>query len=126
LATLSLAAWCLLALVISIVHASSGIAALWVFLSLIAYALFLFFLFRPLLLYIIDKTCRGDNISEITVFVTFSLVIGSGFVTQILGVHAIFGGFLMGVIIPHESGFAIKLTQKLEDLVTIVFLPLVR
>jgi len=42
-----------------------------------------------------------------------------------LGVHAIFGGFLAGLIIPHEGGFAIALTEKLEDLVSILLLPLV-
>jgi hypothetical protein len=36
------------------------------------------------------------------------------------------GGFLAGLIIPHENGFAISLVEKLEDLVSILFLPLVR
>ena len=117
-------AWCLLALVISLIHASSGLNALWVFLALIAYALFLIFAFRPILLYMINRTCRGDHISETMVFATLLAVAFSGWITQILGVHAIFGGFMIGVIIPHESGFAIKLTQKLEDIITIVFLPL--
>ncbi|KNE65046.1 hypothetical protein AMAG_10712 [Allomyces macrogynus ATCC 38327] len=43
--------------------------------------------------------------------------------TEVIGVHAIFGAFLVGVIIPHESGFAIALTEKVEDLVTIVLFP---
>jgi hypothetical protein len=36
------------------------------------------------------------------------------------------GGFLAGLIIPHENGFAISLVEKLEDLVSILFLPIVR
>jgi hypothetical protein len=40
------------------------------------------------------------------------------------GVHAIFGGFLAGLAIPHEGGLAIALTEKLEDMVSIIFLPL--
>lgn len=38
--------------------------------------------------------------------------------------HPIFGGFLVGLICPHEGGFAIKLTQKIEDFVGVLFLPL--
>lgn len=38
--------------------------------------------------------------------------------------HAIFGAFLVGVICPHDGGFAIKLTEKIEDLVTTLLLPL--
>lgn len=41
-----------------------------------------------------------------------------------IGVHAIFGAFLVGVICPHDGGFAIKLTEKIEDLVTVLLLPL--
>jgi Kef-type K+ transport system membrane component KefB len=40
-------------------------------------------------------------------------------------VHPIFGGFLAGVIIPHDHDLAIKITEKIEDIVNIVFLPLV-
>ena len=43
-----------------------------------------------------------------------------------LGIHAIFGGFLAGLAMPHDGGFAIALTEKIEDLVTILLLPIVR
>lgn len=35
-------------------------------------------------------------------------------------------GFLAGLIIPHEGGFAIALVEKIEDIVTILLLPIVR
>ena len=35
------------------------------------------------------------------------------------------GGFLAGLIIPHENGFAISIVEKIEDLVSILFLPVV-
>lgn len=38
--------------------------------------------------------------------------------------HPIFGAFLAGLICPHEGGFAIKLTEKIEDLISVLFLPL--
>jgi Kef-type K+ transport system membrane component KefB len=39
-------------------------------------------------------------------------------------VHPIFGAFLAGLICPHEGGFAIKITEKIEDLMSALFLPL--
>lgn len=38
--------------------------------------------------------------------------------------HPIFGAFIAGLICPHEGGFAIKLTEKIEDLISVLFLPL--
>ena len=53
------------------------------------------------------------------------MVIGSSFFTEALGSSALFGGFLVGVIVPHNHHFAIDLLEKLEDLINIFFLPLV-
>lgn len=39
--------------------------------------------------------------------------------------QAIFGAFMAGLIIPREGGLCIALTEKLEDMVQIIFLPLV-
>jgi Kef-type K+ transport system membrane component KefB len=41
-------------------------------------------------------------------------------------VHPLFGGFIAGVIVPHENDLPIKITEKIEDVVNIVFLPLVK
>lgn len=50
---------------------------------------------------------------------TFSLI-SQG----IIGVHPIFGAFLAGLICPHDEGFAVKLAEKIEDIVSVLFLPL--
>lgn len=39
--------------------------------------------------------------------------------------HAIFGGFIAGLIVPHERGFDIALVEKMEDIVSLLFIPLV-
>ena len=53
------------------------------------------------------------------------LVLVAAFYTDIIGVHPIFGGFLVGLIIPHEHGFAVRVTEKIEDFISALFLPLV-
>src|SRR5262249_12150471 len=40
----------------------------------------------------------------------------------IIGVHPIFGAFLAGLICPHDAGFAVNLTEKIEDLISVLFL----
>ena len=47
----------------------------------------------------------------------------SALTTEVIGIHAIFGAFLMGVIIPADSPLARQLVTKLEDVTVIVFLP---
>ncbi|CAI7651069.1 unnamed protein product [Penicillium glandicola] len=117
--------WILLALCVALVNAGSGITALYVLLVCVAYMLFLTFAFRPLFLRFLEKTgSLQKGPSQSVVALTLLIALASAFFTQVIGVHAIFGGFVIGLICPHEGGFAIKLTEKIEDLVAAIFLPL--
>ena len=40
-----------------------------------------------------------------------------------IGIHAVFGAFLLGAVVPADSKLAVALRSKLEDLVLVVFLP---
>ncbi|GAB1194383.1 hypothetical protein APSETT444_003628 [Aspergillus pseudonomiae] len=109
--------WILLALCVALVNAGSGLTALWVLLVCVGYVLFLFLLFRPVFLHFLKKTgSLQKGPSQSVVAVTLLIALASSFFTQVIGVHAIFGGFLIGLLCPHEGGFAIKLTEKIEDL----------
>lgn len=56
---------------------------------------------------------------------TFFTIFATAFLTDIIGVHAIFGSFLVGfIVVPHRKGFATAMTEKLEDLITILFIPI--
>ncbi|KAL4781007.1 Sodium/hydrogen exchanger family-domain-containing protein [Aspergillus varians] len=117
--------WILLALCVALVNAGSGLTALWVFLVCAGYVTFLVVVFRPLFLrFLIYTGSLQKGPSQSVVTITILLALASSFFTQVIGVHAIFGGFLIGLLCPHEGGFAIKLTEKIEDLVTALFLPL--
>lgn len=117
--------WVLLALCVALVNAGTGLTALWVLLVCAGYVLFLVLIFRPLFLRFLIKTgSLQKGPSQSVVALTLLIALASSFFTQVIGVHAIFGGFLIGLLCPHESGFAIKLTEKIEDLVAALFLPL--
>ncbi|KAF9289858.1 K(+)/H(+) antiporter [Mortierella alpina] len=117
-------AWTLLALVVSIINSASKLTPLYVMLLSIAWILILVFAVRPLLLLMIRLTKSQDEPSQTMMAFTMVVVLISAFVTDVIGIHAIFGSFLVGLIIPTESGFAVGVTKRIEDLITVVFLPL--
>ncbi|KAG6877933.1 hypothetical protein C0993_001979 [Termitomyces sp. T159_Od127] len=118
--------WILLALTVALVNAASGLTALYVLLASAGYIIFLFYPVRWAYLWLARWTGSLERGAPTTGMMTLTLVLvlASAFFTDIIGVHAIFGGFVAGLIIPHENGYAISLVEKLEDLVSIVFLPL--
>ncbi|KAF8233442.1 hypothetical protein L208DRAFT_1451912 [Tricholoma matsutake] len=117
--------WTLLALSVALVNAASGLTALWVLLACIGWTLFLLFPVKWALRWLARSTGSiqsGPTVVFMTV--TMLLLFGSAFFTDVIGVHAIFGAFVAGIIVPREGGLAIALTEKLEDMVAILFLPL--
>jgi Kef-type K+ transport system membrane component KefB len=119
------AAWCLLLLTVALINnPDRSINALFVFLIVIAFALFLWIAVRPMFVTLVNGSRRENGASQTNVFIVSMVMLMSAWFTQAIGVHAIFGSFLVGLITPHDRGFAIALTEKMEDLVSILFLPL--
>ncbi|CAG8516795.1 6538_t:CDS:2 [Acaulospora morrowiae] len=118
------AAWILLALVVSIINSSNSLNALYALLLAIAWVGVVIFIIRPILLKLIVRTGSENGPTMIMMAITLCLVLLSAFYTDIIGIHSIFGGFLIGVIIPHEGGFAVGITEKIEDLVSVLLLPI--
>jgi hypothetical protein len=117
--------WILLALCVALVNSGAGLTALWILLVSVGYCLFLAFVIRPAFMWVLRKTgALSNGPSQTVVALTMLLVLASSFFTAIIGIHAIFGAFMIGLICPHEGGFAIKLTEKIEDLVSVLLLPL--
>ncbi|KAK4444653.1 putative K(+)/H(+) antiporter [Podospora aff. communis PSN243] len=117
--------WVLLALCVALVNNASGLAALWALLCCIGWTLLLIFLVRPPFIWILRRTGSLQNgPTQGMVALTMLMVLASAFFTGIIGVHPIFGAFLVGLICPHDGGFAIKMTEKIEDLISVLFLPL--
>ncbi|KAL2176256.1 Sodium/hydrogen exchanger family-domain-containing protein [Thermothelomyces heterothallicus CBS 202.75] len=117
--------WILLALCVALVNNSNGLAALWALLCCIGWTLLLVFLVRPPFMWVLRRTGSLQNgPTQGMVALTMLMILVSAWFTGIIGVHPIFGAFLIGLICPHDGGFAIKLTEKIEDLISVLFLPL--
>lgn len=117
--------WILLALCVALVNAGSGLTALYVLLAVVAYGLLLIFAVRPAFLWVLRRTSAiQEGPSQGVIVLTLLIALASAFFTGVVGVHPIFGAFMAGLICPHEGGFAIKVAQKIEDLISALFLPL--
>ncbi len=55
---------------------------------------------------------------------TFVMLLLSSLATEMIGIHALFGAFMFGAILPKDSGFIATLAEKLEDFVVVSLLPL--
>lgn len=120
------AAWILLALAIALAgngdtHKSPLISA-WVLLSGVAFVVFMLAVARPAMARVARRCSSG--VDEACIAVTLAGVLLSGFTTDLIGIHSIFGAFVFGLIIPKEGGFAGKLIERIEDLVSVLLLPL--
>ncbi len=113
-------AWCVLAAVIAIVKAGSFVSSLYSVLLSIIYIALMLKVIAPVLARFIAKA----KDTRIVVAVVFLVVISSAYVTELTGIHALFGAFLAGVIIPEDSKFRDMLIQKVEDLSLVLLLPL--
>lgn len=112
-------AWCLLALVVGIARAQVR-GAMVVMVMTAAYVAFMLFLVRPLALWLMARV--NDNSRGVTALMFVALLL-SALATEAIGIHAIFGAFLFGAIIPHDSGVAREFIHKLEETVTVLLLP---
>lgn len=117
-------AWCLLATVIAIVKAGSFVSALYVIGLAILYVLMMLFLVKPFLKRVGDLYSNNDNLSKPVVAIFFLTLIISSYCTEVIGIHALFGAFMTGAIMPDIAKFRNIFIDKVEDVALILLLPL--
>ncbi|XVF51386.1 hypothetical protein PTKIN_Ptkin04bG0181000 [Pterospermum kingtungense] len=119
------AAWILLALAIALSGTGrSPLVTLWVFLCGSGFVIFCALIVPHIFRWMAKRCPEGEPVNELYVCVTLVAVLAAGFVTDTIGIHALFGAFVIGVLIPKEGPFAGALVEKVEDLVSGLFLPL--
>jgi Kef-type K+ transport system membrane component KefB len=117
-------AWCLLAFVVSVVHARAAGGMMTAVMSL-GYLALMLLVMRPVLARVIrarDRAGDGDLDKTVMTVVLVALLV-SALLTEFIGIHAVFGAFALGAIIPADSKIARELIHRLEDFVVVLFLP---
>jgi Kef-type K+ transport system membrane component KefB len=120
-ATDDVTAWCLLAFVVSVAQTQIG-AGLVVVAGTLAYIAFMVLLVRPILCQVIARW-EMERLPHSAVALVFVALLLSALTTESIGIHAIFGAFLLGAVIPHDSAVARTFTRQLESVVTVLLLP---
>lgn len=117
-------AWCILAVVIAIVKAGSFVSSLYVIGLAFVYVLTMLFVVKPFLKRVGDLYAKKSNIKKSVVAIFLLTLIVSSYLSEIIGIHALFGAFLMGAIMPDIAKFRNVFIDKVEDVSVILLLPL--
>jgi Kef-type K+ transport system membrane component KefB len=116
-------AWCLLALVSG--YATSELNGAWWTLGLVVvYVAAMFWIARPLLRRLAAREDgKSGEVSLPVLAVVFACVLLSAYCTEAIGIHALFGAFLVGALMPHDGRLAEQVRARLEDVVVVLLLP---
>jgi Kef-type K+ transport system membrane component KefB len=114
-------AWCLLAFVVGVVQARMEGAFLVAVLTL-GFIAVMFLVVKPLAAGVVGRLADRQTGREAVALALVGLLL-SALVSERIGVHAIFGAFLFGAVLPHDTLLARSLKERMEDLVTVLLLP---
>ena len=119
-------AWFILAGIVTIARAAGGTGAIAIKLLIVAAIVGLAITIGRRGLRYLDRrrVTKGSLVDADTVGLAVLLALALGLVTEAAGVHALFGAFLAGVIMPRESNLARELADRIEPLVATVLLPI--
>lgn len=117
-------AWCAVAIIVAIAQAGSAISALFTVLFAVLYMAFMFFVIRPAFRVVGEVYNTRETANKGIIAMIFLTLLISSYLTEILGLHALFGAFMAGVVMPDDIKFRHVLTEKVEDVSLALFLPL--
>jgi Kef-type K+ transport system membrane component KefB len=123
-ATDDITAWCLLAVVIAIAKATSVGGALVTVSIAISYVLFMIFILKPFLQRVGNAYPNKEALGKGGIAFFFIVLLCSSYVTELIGIHALFGAFIAGVVMPSDTNFRKIIIDKIEDVSLLLLLPL--
>src|ERR1700723_1972422 len=115
-------AWCLLALVVGVARARPGQAILTVALTA-GFVALIFFLVRPAIRSLAARHRPGGTVPPDAIVVLCAAALLAALATERIGIYGLFGAFLIGVVVPHDSPLAGDVRGMLEGPVALFLLP---
>ena len=119
-----LTAWCILAAVIALVKSGSSFSAIYTIGFSVAFVLLMLKVIHPMLEKLGHIYTSRKKMQTPIIALLFMLLIVSAYITSIIGVHALFGAFIAGVVMPSNMNFRKIVIEKIEDVSIILLLPL--
>lgn len=117
-------AWCMLSFIVGFARHRDASGAAWTAVATLIYIAVMIGLVRPLLSRIGSRVSNPESLSHSLIALLIALLLMSSWATEWIGIHALFGGFLFGAILPKDRGLAHAFASRLETVVVVVFLPL--
>jgi Kef-type K+ transport system membrane component KefB len=117
-------AWSLLAAVVAVAKAGSVLSSVFTILLAVVYVFLMLKVIRPFLNRIGDLHPSRENLSKPVIAIFLCTLIISSYLTEVIGLHALFGAFMAGTIMPQNVRFKNLLIEKIEDVAVILLLPL--
>ncbi len=116
-------AWCILAVVIAIVKADSFTSGMLTITMAMGYIIVMLKVIKPLVNNFWENRTKEKKLNLDRITILFVILLLSSYLTEIIGIHALFGAFLAGVIMP-STGVRQELIEKIEHVSLGLFLPL--
>lgn len=116
--------WCLLAFVIALARAEGIHTPLYTLGGTLLYLAAMLFIVRPFLKNLAARKFNLNIIRQSTVAVIFIILLVSSLCCELLGIHALFGAFMTGLVMPLEWNFRKLIIEKVEDVALVLLLPL--
>ena len=117
-------AWCILAAVVMIARASGGASLAFTLVGTAIYLVVMLTVVRKLLARLAERAERPGSSAQTHLAVVMLLALTSAWVTERLGIHALFGAFLVGALLPPSGALADAISSRLRDLMIVLMLPL--
>ena len=117
-------AWCILPFVIAIARAGDISNAWFSILLTIAYVLVMLFAVRPGLNKLSERFFAKGNLHSTFTAIVFLILLASAYAAEVIGIHALFGAFLAGAIMPNNFSLRNLFTERIEDVSTFLLMPL--
>jgi Kef-type K+ transport system membrane component KefB len=118
-------AWTLLAFVVAIVSAGGALPLLGATIGLAAtFTVSMIFLVRPFLARWLPPNGEGDSLTKERIALVLGIVFSAALITELIGIHALFGAFVAGAVMPDRPAFREALRDRLESFSSVFLLPL--
>ncbi|NMG18082.1 cation:proton antiporter [Brasilonema bromeliae] len=116
-------AWCLLAVAIAVARTGSIIGAFPTIIASLVYIGLMMTVGRTFLKRLATYYRRTGRLSQLVLALIYMAVVASALITELIGIHLIFGAFLLGAAMPKNAGLVREIAIKTEDFVLIFLLP---
>jgi Kef-type K+ transport system membrane component KefB len=117
-------AWCILAILIALIRSGSGMKGFFVVTMVLLYVLIMLVPVRMILMKIQTAYEKGKIAYNSLMAIMFTLLLLSSWTTEVIGIHALFGAFLAGIVIPKNDSLQKKIIDRISDVSLVMLLPL--